>query len=68
MSSKKTKTSSRAVKTNTSNAKGVKVAKTRTVAGHVPASEQCEHKLAKHHYQGQVRNVLQRSEKQQADR
>jgi hypothetical protein len=52
MSSKKTKTSSRAVKTNTSNAKGVKVAKTRTVAGHVPASEQCEHKLAKHHSKG----------------
>jgi hypothetical protein len=52
MSSKKTKTSSKAVKTNTSNAKGVKVAKTRTVAGHVPASEQCEHKSAKHHSRG----------------
>ena len=52
MSSKKTKTSSKAVKTNTSNAKGVKVAKDRTVGAHVPASQQCEHKSAKHHSRG----------------
>jgi hypothetical protein len=60
MSSKKSKssksTSSKSTnsktKTNTSNAKGVKVAKTRTVGGHAPASEQCEHKSAKHHSRG----------------
>jgi len=39
-------------KTNTSNAKGVKVTKTRTVGAHVPASQQCEHKSAKHHSRG----------------
>jgi hypothetical protein len=39
-------------KTNTSNAQGVKVAKTRTVGAHVPASQQCEHKSAKHHSRG----------------
>jgi hypothetical protein len=47
MSSKKA-----ASKTNTSNAKGVKVAKGRTVGAHVPASQQCEHKSAKHHSRG----------------
>lgn len=54
MSSKEAaKTSSKkAAKTNTSNAKGVKVAKSRTVGAHSPASEQCEHKAAKHHSRG----------------
>jgi hypothetical protein len=47
MSSKKA-----ASKTNTSDAKGVKVAKDRTVGAHVPASQQCEHKSAKHHSRG----------------
>jgi hypothetical protein len=41
-----------AAKTPTGNAKGVKVAKTRTVGAHVPASQQCEHKSAKHHSRG----------------
>ena len=49
-SSKKSSKSSKA--TNTSNAQGVKVAKTRTVGAHVPASQQCEHKAAKHHSRG----------------
>lgn len=54
MKTKTSKTSSKkaAAKTNTSNAKGVKVAKTRTVGAHVPASQQCEHKSAKHHSRG----------------
>jgi len=38
--------------TNTSNAQGVKVTKDRTVGAHVPASQQCEHKTAKHHSRG----------------
>jgi hypothetical protein len=48
-SSKKTNSSK---PTNTSNAQGVKVAKDRTVGAHTPASEQCEHKSAKHHSGG----------------
>jgi hypothetical protein len=56
MSSKKSKssksTNSKSTVTNTSNAKGVKVSKDRTVGAHVPASEQCEHKSAKHHSKG----------------
>jgi hypothetical protein len=55
MSSKKSKSSkstNNKSTTPTSNAKGVKVTKTRTVAGHVPASEQCEHTSAKHHSKG----------------
>jgi hypothetical protein len=56
MSSKKSKnsksTNSKSTVTNTSNAKGVKVSKDRTVGAHVPASEQCEHKTAKHHSKG----------------
>jgi hypothetical protein len=56
MSSKKSKTSRKSTNskstTPTSNAKGTKVTKTRTVGGHVPASEQCEHKSAKHHSKG----------------
>ena len=52
MSSKKSSKKAVAAKTNTSNAKGVKVAKDRTVGAHVPASQQCEHKSAKHHSRG----------------
>jgi len=52
MSSKKSSKKAVAAKTNTSNAKGVKVSKTRTVGAHVPASQQCEHKSAKHHSRG----------------
>jgi hypothetical protein len=48
-SSKKTNSSK---PTNTSNAQGVKVTKDRTVGAHTPASEQCEHKAAKHHSRG----------------
>jgi len=49
----KTKMSSKkSSKTNVSNAQGTKVAKTRTVGAHVPASQQCEHKSAKHHSRG----------------
>ena len=50
-SSKKSSTNT-SKPTNTSNANGVKVAKTRTVGAHVPASQQCEHKAAKHHSRG----------------
>jgi hypothetical protein len=39
-------------KAASSDAKGVKVAKDRTVGAHVPASQQCEHKSAKHHSRG----------------
>jgi hypothetical protein len=52
---KSSKTSSKSSKTNVtnvSNAQGVKVTKDRTVGAHTPASEQCEHKSAKHHSRG----------------
>jgi hypothetical protein len=51
MSSKKSSKKA-ASKTNTSNATGVKVSKSRTVGAHGPASQQCEHKSAKHHSRG----------------
>jgi hypothetical protein len=51
-SSKKSSKSSKTNVTNVSNAQGVKVAKDRTVGAHVPASQQCEHKAAKHHSRG----------------
>ena len=50
--SSKKSSSSKTNVTNVSNAKGVKVAKDRTVGAHTPASEQCEHKAAKHHSRG----------------
>ena len=46
------KSSKKAAAVNTSNAVGVKVEKSRTVGAHTPASEQCEHKSAKHHSRG----------------
>ena len=52
MTSKKSSKKSASKPTITSNAQGTKVAKDRTVGAHVPASEQCEHKAAKHHSKG----------------
>jgi hypothetical protein len=52
MKTQKSSTKSSSKPTNTSNAQGVKVAKDRTVGAHVPASQQCEHKSAKHHSRG----------------
>jgi hypothetical protein len=46
------KSSKKAAAVNTSNAVGTVVAKDRTVGAHTPASEQCEHKTAKHHSRG----------------
>ena len=53
-------------KTNTSNAKGVKVTKTRTVGAHVPASQQCEHKSAKHHSRGKCCSCYNRARNSKA--
>ena len=52
MKTQKSSKKSSSKKTNSSNAQGVKVAKDRTVGAHTPASEQCEHKAAKHHSRG----------------
>jgi hypothetical protein len=52
MKTQKSNKKSRSKPTNTSNAQGVKVTKSRTVGAHVPASQQCEHKSAKHHSRG----------------
>jgi hypothetical protein len=60
MSSKKSSKKA-ASKTNTSNAKGVKVSKSRTVGAHVPASQQCEHKSAKHHSGGRCVSCYNRA-------
>ena len=52
MKTQKSSKKSSSKTTNVSNAQGVKVTKTRTVGAHVPASQQCEHKSAKHHSRG----------------
>ena len=52
MKTQKRSKKSSSKKTNSSNVQGVKVAKDRTVGAHTPASEQCEHKAAKHHSRG----------------
>jgi len=52
MKTQKSSKKSAAKKQSTSNKAGVIVIKTRTVGAHVPASQQCEHKSAKHHSRG----------------
>jgi hypothetical protein len=57
---KSSKKSSKKAAVNTSNAAGVVVKKDRTVGAHTPASEQCEHKSAKHHSRGKCTRCYNR--------
>jgi hypothetical protein len=65
-SSKKSSKTNVSKPTNTSNAQGVKVTKTRTVGAHVPASQQCEHKSAKHHSRGKCCSCYNRARNSKA--